>query len=140
MSVMGLSRSRRVAAIVSGTLAVALVAGCGGKDKPSYCSGGEDLQSDVKGLTDAAPSGGVSGLKTQLQKIQADVQTVVSDAKSDFPDQTAALKSSVDALETSIKALPSSPQASDIGPLVAQAAAVVSAVKSFASSIKDACD
>lgn len=139
MSVMGSTRSRRVAAIVSGTLAVAVMAGCG-NDKPSYCSGGEDLQNDVKGLTDAATSGGVSGLKTQLQKIQADAQTVIDDAKSDFPDEIAALQSSVDALETSIKALPSSPEAGDITPLVAQAAAVVSAVKNFAGAIKDACD
>ena len=87
-----------LAAAMVVSLAVIAVAGCG-SSKPSYCSDRTNLQNSVKGLTSLSLSSGVSGLESQLKKIQTDATTVVSSAKSDFPSQTSAIKSSVDALK-----------------------------------------
>ena len=124
-------------------IAVALVAlaGCGGSSsKPSYCSDRSDLENSVKGLTSTASSGDISGLKSQVTKIQSDATSLVSSAKSDFPSQTSAVKSSVDGLQSTVKALPASPSASQIATVATGAASVVSSVKSFVNASKSKCD
>ena len=101
------------------TLAVALAAaalvaaGCGGSDKPAYCSNVSDLQQSVSDLKSVQPNSAiVSTLQTDLQKVQSNANAVVSSAKQDFPNQTSALESSVSSLSTSIKQLPAVPDAS----------------------------
>ena len=116
------------------------VAGCGGSSKPSYCSDRSDLENSVKGLTSTASSGDISGLKSQVTKIQSDATSLVSSAKSDFPSQTSAVKSSVDGLQSTVKALPASPSASQIATVATGAASVVSSVKSFVNASKSKCD
>ena len=80
-------------------VAVALVAatGCGGSSKPGYCTDRSDLESPVKGLSSAASSAvssrDLSGLKSQVTKIQTDATSLVNSAKSDFPSETDAMKS-----------------------------------------------
>jgi hypothetical protein len=123
-------------------IAVALVAvaGCGGSSsKPAYCSDRSNFESSVKGLTTAASSGDISGLKSQATKIQSDASSLVSAAKSDFPSQTSAVKSSVAALQSAVKALPASPSAGQIATIAPDAASVVSSVKSFADASKSKC-
>jgi hypothetical protein len=120
-------------------IALVAVAGCGGSSKPAYCSDRTNLENSVKGLTSAASSGDISGLKSQVTKIQSDATALVSSAKSDFPSQTSAVKSSVDALQSAVTALPASPTTAQTAAIAKSAAAVVSSVKSFSDASKSKC-
>lgn len=139
MSAMGARRSRRVAATAAGALAVAFAAGCG-SDKPDFCSDLKTLNKDVEGIVDSTSSGGVNGLKSQLQKIEADAQAVVDSAKSDYPDETTRIESSIQKFKSDIESLPTNPEANELTKAVADAAAVVTAVKDFVDATKDDCD
>ena len=112
--------------------------GCG-SSKPAYCTDRSDLSASVKGLTNLSDIGGLSGLQTQLTKIQSDANSVVSSAKSDFPTETSAISSSVDALSSAIKALPSNPSVGQLVALGPAAANVVNAVKSFSDATSSKC-
>jgi hypothetical protein len=123
-------------------ISVALVAGagCGGSDnKLAYCSDRSALETSIKGLTSSVSSGDVSGLKSQVTKIQSDATSLVSSAKSDFPSETSAVKSSVAALQNSFTALPASPSAAQIATIATDAASLVSSVKSFGDASKSQC-
>jgi hypothetical protein len=126
-----------------GSLAVAVVAGLvalsGCSSTPAYCSDRTNLQNSVKGLTSLTVSSGLSGLKSQLKKIQSDAAALASSAKSDFPSQTSAITSSVNALKSAVQDLPSSPSAAQIAPVAHDAAAVQSSVKSFSNATQSKC-
>jgi hypothetical protein len=130
-------------AALATTAAIALIAvaaaGCGGSDKPAYCSDRTNLQNSVNDLKGVTSSSGLSGLKSQLTKVQSDASALISSAKSDFPSQTTAIKSSVDSLATAVNALPSSPTAADVATIGTGAAAVVKSVKSFSDASKSKC-
>lgn len=139
-----ISRPRRRA--VSSVVLVALVApgtmvalsGCS-SSTPAYCADRASLQDSVKGLTNLNASSGISGLKAQIAKIQADATGVVNSAKSDFPSETSAITSSVDALKTSVGALSSSPSAAQIAAVGRDAASVVSSVTNFKNATNSKC-
>lgn len=133
----GLSVSQFRTPAVAAIVAVAL-AGCG-SSKPAYCTDRSNLQNSIKGLTSLNLSSGLSGLQSQIGKIQSDAATLVNAAKSDFSSETSAVKSSVDALTAAVKALPSSPSAQQIATIVAGAATVVSSVKSFTDATSSKC-
>ena len=129
------------------TLALALsaaalvAAGCGGDDKPDYCSNVSDLQQSVDDLKSVQPdSSVVSTLQTDVQKVQSNANAVVSSAKQDFPNQTSALESSVSSLSTSIKQLPPSPTPQQLVALVPQINSVVTAAQGLSSATSSACD
>ena len=128
----------RVALVVLTAVAVIAVAGCG-SSKPAYCSARTNLENSVKGLTSLNSSSGISGLQTQLTKIESDATSLVNAAKSDFPTQTSAVKTSVDTLQTAVKALPSSPSAAQIAAIAADSVSVVNSVKSFVDTSKSKC-
>ena len=130
------------------TLAVALAAaaalvaaGCGGSNKPDYCSDVSDLQQSVDDLKSVQlESGALSTLQTDAQKVQSNANAVVSSAKADFPSQTSALQSSVATLSTTINALPPSPTPQQLLSLAAQVNSVVSAAQGLSSATSSACD
>ncbi len=126
-----------LACAVAAGVVVALT-GCS-SGPPAYCTARTNLQNSVKGLTSLNVSSGVSGLKTQVQKIQSDAAAVVSSAKSDFPSETSAISTSVDALKSSVTALASSPSAGQIATVTKDAANVVSSVKSFVDATSSKC-
>ena len=117
---------------------VVAIAACG-SSKPAYCSARTNLENSVKGLTSLNSSSGVSGLQSQVKKIQTDANTVVSEAKGDFPSQTSAIKSSVDALSSSVKSLSANPSASQIATVSKDAANVASSVTGFADATSSKC-
>jgi hypothetical protein len=128
-------------------LAVALpaaslaAAGCGGSDKPEYCSKVSDLQQSVNDLKSVQPNSAVvSTLQTDLQKVQSDANAVVSSAKQDFPNQTTALESSVSTLATAINGLPPSPTPQQLVALVPQITSVGTAAQGLSSATRSACD
>jgi hypothetical protein len=129
------------------TLAVALAAaalvagGCGGDDKPEYCSNVSDLQQSVDDLKSVQPDSAiVSTLQTDVQKVQSNANAVVSSAKQDFPSQTAALQSSVSSLSTEIKQLPPSPTPQQLFALTLPVNSVVTAAQGLSSATSSACD
>jgi hypothetical protein len=122
-------------ALIVGAIATA---GCG-SSKPAYCSTRTDLQNAVKGLTSLNFSSGVSGLESQISKIESAATTLVGQAKSDFSSQTQAVESSVDSLTNAVKGLPSNPSAGQIATVAADASKVVSSVKSFTDATKSKC-
>ncbi len=124
-------------AFVAAPLAAAL-GGCS-SGPPAYCSDRDNLQNSVKGLTNLNASSGVSGLKSQLDKIQSAATNVVNSAKSDFPSQTSAITSSVNALKSSVGALSSSPSAAQITTVTKDAGNVVSSVKNFMDATNSSC-
>lgn len=116
-------------------------AGCGGDDKPAYCSNVSDLQQsvgDLKGVK--LESGALSTLKTDLKTVQSNANAVVSSAKEDFPNQTSALKSSVSSLSTAINELPASPTAAQLVPLLPMVSGVVTSAQGLKSATSSACD
>lgn len=129
---------RILIALLAVVVAIA-VAGCGGNSKPAYCSDRSNLENSVKGLTSVSLSSGVSGLRSQLTKIQSDAKTLVDSAKSDFPDQTSAIRSSVDTFSSAVRALPASPSAQQIATVGTDAASVVSSVGDFTSASSSKC-
>ncbi len=133
--------SRRAPHLLLAALACASIAlaGCGGGGTPGYCSDRSQLEDSIKGLTSLTPSGGLSGLQSQLQQIQSDANALVASARSDFPDQTSAISSSVARLRADVAGLPSSPSPTQIATIATDAASVVSAVRAFTSATSDAC-
>ena len=123
-------------------LAAALVAtGCGGSDKPAYCSDVSDLQSSVDTLKSVQLQSGVlSTLQTDLQAVQTNADAVVSSAKADFPSQTSALESSVSNLSSAIQKLPSSPTPQQLAALVPKISSTVTAAQGLQSATSSACD
>jgi hypothetical protein len=128
--------------VVALAIAALVAAGCGGDDKPAYCSKVSDLQQSVGDLKNVqlSESGALSTLQKDLQKVQSDANAVVSSAKQDFPSQTSALKSSVSTLSTTIKQLPASPTAQQLAPVAHEISSVVTAAKDLDSATSSACD
>jgi hypothetical protein len=133
------SGSKRALLACVAVLAFVAATGCGSSDKPAYCTSRADLESSIKGLTDLNAGSGLSGLQSQLAKIQSNATAVVSSAKSDFPNETSAIKSSVSALADTVKAFPSSPSTNEIATLARQAAAAVTAVQNFYNATSSKC-
>jgi hypothetical protein len=122
-------------------IAASVAVGCGGSDKPAYCSNVSDLKQSVDDLKGVKiERGALSTLRTDLQKVQSNANAVVSSAKQDFPSQTSALKSSVSSLSTAVKQLPASPTAQQLVPLVLMVRSVVTAAKGLGSATSSACD
>ncbi len=114
------------------------LAGCG-SSKPGYCTDRSNLENSIKGLTSLNVSSGLSGLQSQLKKIETDATSLVNSAKNDFPSETSAIKSTVAALESAVNALPSSPSAGQIATVASAASSVVSSVKSFTDATSSKC-
>jgi outer membrane murein-binding lipoprotein Lpp len=123
-------------------IAALVAAGCGGDDKPAYCSDVSDLQQSVDDLKNVrlTESGALSTLQTDLQTVQSNADAVVSSAKQDFSSQTSALKSSVSKLSTTIEQLPSSLTAQQLAPVAQGISSVVTSVKDLDSATSSACD
>ena len=123
-------------------IAALVAAGCGGDDKPAYCSDVSDLQQSVDDLKNVqlTESGALSTLQTDLQTVQSNADAVVSSAKQDFSSQTSALKSSVSKLSTTIEQLPASPTAQQLAPVAQGIRSVVTSVKDLDSATSSACD
>jgi hypothetical protein len=122
-------------------IAALVAVGCGGSDKPAYCSNVSDLKQSVDDLKGVKiERGALSTLRTDLQKVQSNANAVVSSAKQDFPSQTSPLKSSVSSLSTAVKQLPASPTAQQLVPLVLMVRSVVTAAKGLGSATSSACD
>lgn len=117
-------------------MAMFVATGCG---TPDYCSDRTALENSVKDLPSAATSGGVSGLQSQLDKIESSAKTLESSAKSDFPNETSALSSSIDQLQNSVKDIPAKPTTSQLAAIGINAAAVVNAVQSFTTATNSEC-
>jgi hypothetical protein len=132
-------RARPLLAIVILLVVVGLLAGCGGSSKPAYCSKRTDLENSIKDLSNLNVSGGLSGLQSQLQKIESSANALVSSAKSDFPTETSAIKTSIDSLTQSVKTVTSTPSAAQIATVASDASSVVNAVKSFADATSSKC-
>ena len=128
--------------VVALAIAALVAAGCGGDDKPAYCSDVSDLQQSVGDLKNVqlSESGALSTLQTDLQKVQSDANAVVSSAKQDFPSQTSALTSSASTVSTTIKQLPASPTAQQLAPVAHEISSVVTAAKDLDSATSSACD
>jgi hypothetical protein len=114
------------------------LAGCG-SSKPAYCTNRSNLENSIKGLTNLNVSSGISGLQSQVQKIENDASALVSSAKSDFPSETSAVSSSVDMLTSAVKGLPSSPSAGQIASIASDAANVVTSVKNLINATSSKC-
>ena len=134
--------SRMLSTMVVLAAAALVAAGCGGDDKPAYCSNVSDLEQSVDDLKNVQlnESGSLSTLQTDVEKVQGDADAIVSSAKEDFPNETSALKSSVSSLSTTINELPSSPTAQELAALAPDINSVVTAAKDLDSATSSACD
>jgi hypothetical protein len=114
------------------------LAGCG-SSKPAYCTDRTNLENSIKGLTSLSPSNGLSGLQSQLKKIQTNATALANSAKGDFPNESSAVESSVNTLASTVKSLSGTPSGSQIAKVATDASSVVSAVKSFTSATASKC-
>jgi hypothetical protein len=129
---------RRVLLICMAVAGLVMVVGCG-SSKPGYCTARTNLETSIKGLSSLNVSSGISGLETQLAKIQSNAQALINAAKSDFPSQTSAIKTSVDSLVSAVKALAKSPSPAQIAGLANDATSLGNSVKSFMSATSSKC-
>jgi hypothetical protein len=113
---------------------------CGGGDTPGYCADRNQLESSIRDLASLSASDGISGLETQLRRIQSDANALVDSASADFPSETNAIETSVDALASDIGALPSNPSAGQVASLANDASRVVSSVSGFVDATQSECD
>jgi hypothetical protein len=135
------SAPMRAAVPAIAVAAVVAAAGCGGSDKPAYCSDRSDLEQSVKDLGNVdLKAGGTSALEAQLKKVDADAAKLESSAKSSFPAETAALQSTVSALDKSVTSLPSSPTVQQLAPIAIDVKNVGTALKGFTDATKSKCD
>jgi hypothetical protein len=119
----------------------AVLTGCGGSDKPQYCSDISTLQDSVSQLSSISIEAGVlDNVKTDLETVQTDAQTAVDSAKTDFPSETSALEDSINTASTSIQDLPASPSAAEIAAVALNVSAVVNAAQDFESATSSACN
>ncbi|HTU96943.1 MAG TPA: hypothetical protein VMF14_13950 [Solirubrobacteraceae bacterium] len=125
----------RYAVAVLVAIAGIALASCG-SSKPAYCDNVSKLKDSVSGIS---VSGGISGLKTQLDKISSQAKDVVSSAKGDFPNETSAISSSIAKLQDDIKSITSSPSAAQLATTASSAKGVVTSIDSFASATKSKC-
>jgi hypothetical protein len=132
--------ARPVVAAAAAALAL-LVAGCGGSDKPAYCSDRSDLEASVKSLGNVSEltSGGLSGLQSKLSKVDSDARKLVDSAKSDFPSETDAISSSVSKLDSSVRGLPSNPSAAQLTAVGVNVKAVATSVSDFTQATSSKC-
>jgi hypothetical protein len=127
--------------LLAAAAAVALVgAGCGGSDKPAYCSNVNDFKTAVDDLGNVNVAGGASSVKASVDKVESTGTAAVNSAKSDFPDETTALKSSLAALGATTKQLtdPATLKAA-LKQLPAEISAVQSSAKTFEDATKSKC-
>jgi hypothetical protein len=117
---------------------VIAVTGCG-SSKPAYCSDRTNLQNSVKGLKSVDLKGGLSGVRSQLNKIQSDATALVGSAKSDFPSQTSAITTSVQTLTGAVKTLSTTPSVAQVAKIAADVSAVSSSVTAFADATSSKC-
>jgi hypothetical protein len=129
-----------VVALVLAAAASLGLSACGGSDTPGYCADRSQLERSIKDLANLSPSGGISGLKSQLQTIQRNANALVASASDDFPSETSAIRTSVDRLEGDVGALPSNPSTAQIAALASDASSVVSAVSGFVDATQSECD
>lgn len=127
--------------VLACTVAVALLAltACGSSSKPAYCSDRTSLENSVKGLKNVDLKNGLSGLRSQLDKIQSDATALVSSAKSDFPTQSSAVKTSVQTLTAAVKSLSTNPSVAQIAIIASDASAVSTSVKGFVGATSSKC-
>ena len=132
---------RPIASLLAAVAVVAVLAGCGGSSKPSYCDRTADLKKSVQDLNAVnVIQGGTNALTSALSSVQSNANAVVSSAKGDFPNESAAITSSIDALKKSAQSLASSPtQPAVIAQVPGQISAVVKSIQDFSSSTSSKC-
>ncbi len=122
-------------------VSAAVLVGCGGDDKPQYCSDVSTLEDSVNQLTDInLGAGAIDTFKTDLQTVEDNARAVQASAESDFPTETSDLENSVNDTVDAVQNLPSSPSAGDLAALAADASAVANSVKAFQDATSSACD
>jgi hypothetical protein len=128
--------------ILGGAIAVALalLAGCGGSSKPSYCSSLTNLKTSVKALpTTDVIKNGTNALKANVDKVVNNAHAVVNSAKKDFPSETSAITTAADSLKTTVNQLEQNKSAALVVQAAGNVASLGSAVKSFSSSASSKC-
>ena len=135
------ARRHAIVALLTACTIAALLAGCGGSSKPSYCGKTADLKKSVQDLGSVnIRQGGTNALTSALSKVQSNASAVINSAKSDFPDETSAISSSIDTLKKSAQSLASSPtQPALIAQIPSQVSAVVTSIQDFSSATKSKC-
>jgi hypothetical protein len=85
----------------------ALAVGCGGSDKPAYCSKVDDFQSAFDDLKNVdVKKDGPDAVVSAAKKVKSTGEAAVSAVKSDFKPQANALKTSLTTLGASARQLP----------------------------------
>lgn len=133
---------RRIAALVAGLAALALLLYACGGSKPAFCMKSDELKSAVSALTHLDLSKeGVAGAEAALRRVQSSAHGLVEAAKSEFPHQTEAVASSAKALAESVKAA-SNPQqrSSAVVQIPAEIVALGTAANDLASATKSKCE
>jgi hypothetical protein len=141
MTTSPMTRLRGSVLLACATVVVLAVSACGGSSKPGYCSDRSNLEQAIKdvGNVKVAQSGGLSQLKSQLQKVETSANTLVSSAKSDFPTETGALSSSVSKLKSDVQGLPSSPSPQQLAATAADAKSVVTSFQNLKKATDSKC-
>ena len=102
-------RVKFVGLLLLATLALVVVAGCGGDDDsaPAVCGSLETLRSDVDALRDIDPQaeGAVADIEESFGSVRTDLEAVRADAEMELSEPIAALENSLDALSTDVDAV-----------------------------------
>lgn len=125
---------------VLAAFALLALGGCGGSEKPAYCSDQEALQQSVADLRGVdLTGGGLSQLRARLAAVEDDATALIASARDQFAPQSAQLRSALDRLRTAVGSATSTPSASAVSDVVTDASAVASAVGDFADAVRSSC-
>jgi predicted lipoprotein len=107
--------------ILTGTVALVLVAGCSSPDP--VCESLEGLQGSIAALGDVAlEQGALTSLQEAVTEVQSDVATVRETADEELSDEVGTLESTVQELSSSVSTLVEAPDATTIAALTAEIA------------------
>ena len=106
---------------------------------PAYCPAAAKLKASVQALTSLNPSGGLAGVQSAIDNIQASVNEFAAASKAQFGPQVSQLKTQLTKLQAAVTAAGASPSANTIGAVATAATGVVSAYTALNDAISNRC-
>ncbi len=134
------------------TLGLAVLAGCSSNDsssttttqagtsKNAVCNARTKLEKELKSLEDPSLlTGGKSGIQSELESLQKDLDNLKSAAKTDYQPQVDAVTSSIDDLKTAVNEVGNGSLTDNVSALGKAITKVGSTTSALLDQVKAAC-
>ena len=143
---------KALVAAAAATLGLAVLAGCSSDDsssttttkagtsKDAVCNARTKLKNNLKSLEDPSLlTEGKSGIQSELDSLEKDLDNLMSAAKTDYQPQVDAVKSSIDDLKTAVKDLGNGPLTDNVQDIGKAITKVGNTTETLLNQVKAAC-